>query len=171
MIISFIAAIGKNNELGKDNDLLWKLPADQKFFRETTSGHPVVMGRKTFESLGSGPNGEPGKALPKRRNVIITRDKNYKRDDAEVVNSLEEAMNLFKDSDEEIFIIGGAEIYRQSMNTADRLYITHIDAEDKTAQVFFPEIIPVAWNEISHEEHSPDKKNPLPYTISIYERL
>src|SRR3990167_9676374 len=117
-MISLIAAIGKNNELGKGNTLLWHMPADMKFFREKTKGHPVIMGRKTFESL-SGP-------LPNRKNIVITRDKTYLRHGVDVVHSLDEATNLFK-KDEEIFVIGGAEIYKQAMNIADRLYITHVD--------------------------------------------
>ena len=165
MIISLIAAIGKNNELGKGNDLVWKLPADQKFFRETTSEHTIIMGRKTWESIG--------RPLPSRRNIIITRDKSYKAEGVEVAHSLEEAVKLCKSDlpTKEIFIIGGAEIYKQAMPIADKLYITHIDAEDSKADTFFPEIIPVVWNEISREEHQPDEKNPLPYTFSIYEKF
>src|SRR3989344_740026 len=135
MIISLIAAIGKNNELGKDNDLLWKFPADQKHFRERTSGHPVIMGRKTFESIG--------RPLANRRNIVITIDKNYLRYGADIVHSLNEAINSARTTlaelaeNEEIFIIGGAEIYKQAMQIADRLDITHIDAEDKNADAFF----------------------------------
>lgn len=165
-MISLIAAIGKNNELGKGNDLLWRLPADQKFFRETTKGHTVIMGRKTFESLG--------RPLPNRRNIVITRDKNYLRHGVDVVHSLDEAINRVRTpltQNEEIFIIGGAEIYKQAMEQADRLYVTHIDTEDKDADVFFPEIVLVAWKEISHEEHKPDEKNIFPYTFSIYEKF
>ncbi len=163
MILSIIAAIGKNNELGKGNMLLWHLPNDMKFFRETTKGHGVIMGRKTFESL-------PG-LLPNRKNVIITRDTNYKVEGGDVVHSLEDAMALFKDSDEEVFVMGGAEIYKQAIEKADKLYITHIDAEKKDADAFFPEIIPVVWNEISHVENKPDEKNPIPYTFSVYEKF
>lgn len=166
-MISLIAAIGKNKELGKGNTLLWSMPADMKYFREKTAGHPVIMGRKTFESIG--------KALPKRRNVIITRDRKYTREGAEVVHSLEEALGLFRNSkasdESEVFVIGGAEIYKQSMKFADRLYITHVNAEDKKADAFFPEIIPIVWNEISHEEHKKDDRNPFSYTFSTYERL
>src|SRR6185436_89307 len=104
-MISLVAAIGKNNELGKGNDLLWKLPADMQHFIKTTTGHPVLMGRKTFESIG--------KPLPKRRNIVITRDKTYKHEGVEVVHSIEEALGLL-DKKEEIMIIGGAEIYKQS---------------------------------------------------------
>ncbi len=171
-MISLIAAIGKNNELGKGNTLLWSMPADMKHFIKTTSAHAVVMGRKTFESLGRSPTGEPiGKPLPNRRNVVITRDVNYKKEGVEVVHSLAGALDLFPDQNEEIFIIGGAELYKQTMPIADRLYITHIKAEDDSADAFFPEIIPIAWNEISHEEHEADDKNPLPYTFSVYEKF
>lgn len=162
-MISLIAAIGKNNELGKGNDLLWKMPADQKYFREKTSLHAVIMGRKTFESMG--------RPLPNRRNIIITRDVKYKAVGAEVAHSLAEALDLFPNTNEEIFIIGGAEIYKQFLPIADRLYITHIDAENKEADSFFPEIIPIAWNEISHQEHKKDSENPFDYTFSIYEKF
>ena len=162
-MISLIAAIGKNNELGKRNTLLWHLPADMKHFREITSLHPVIMGRKTFESIG--------KPLPNRRNIVITRDLNYKKEGVELAYSLNEALDLFPNQNEEIFIIGGAEIYKQTMPIADKLYITHIEAEDSEADSFFPEIIPIVWNEISHEEHQGDEKNPLGYTFSIYEKI
>jgi len=162
-MISFIAAIGKNNELGKGNDLLWKFPADQKHFRNITSLHTIVMGRKTFESIG--------RPLPKRRNIVITRDVKYKKEGIEVVHSLAEALDRCPDQNEEIFIIGGAEIYKQTMPIADKLYITHIDAEDKKADTFFPEIIPILWNEVSHKKHKKDKDNPHNYTFSVYEKF
>ena len=165
-MITLIAAIGKNNELGKDNDLVWKLPADQRHFRERTTGHTMIMGRKTLESLGG--------ILPNRKHIVITRDKTYLRHGVDVVHSLEEAIKLARTplaQNDEIFIIGGAEIFNQAMSIADKLDITHIEAEDKDADTFFPEIIPVIWNEISHEEHKKDDKNPLNYTFSIYERI
>ena len=162
-MISLIAAIGKNNELGKGNTLLWHLPADLKHFKKVTTLHPVIMGRKTFESIG--------RALPNRRNIVITRNVNYKVEGVELVYSLNEALDLFPDQNEEIFIIGGAELYKQTMPVADKLYITHIDAEDKDADAFFPEIIPIAWNEVSHKEHEADEKNPLNYTFSTYEKF
>ena len=166
MIISLIAAIGKNNELGKGNSLLWKMPADMEHFRKTTSGHPVIMGRKTFESIG--------KALPKRKNIVITRDKKYLSHGVDVVHSLGEALEISRttlDTDGEVFIIGGAEIYREALEVADKLYITHIDAEDKKADAFFPEIIPIVWNEVTHEEHKKNKENPYNYVFSVYEKF
>lgn len=162
-MISLVAAIGKNNELGKGNQLLWKLPADMKHFIKITTLHPVIMGRKTFESIG--------RPLPNRRNIVITRDVSYKHEGVEIAHSLAGALDLFPNQNEEIFIIGGAELYKQTMPIADKLYITHIEAEDKDADAFFPEIIPIVWNEISREEHRPDEKNPLPYTFSIYEKF
>ncbi|MEK7128423.1 MAG: dihydrofolate reductase [Patescibacteria group bacterium] len=171
-MISLIAAIGKNNELGKNNTLVWSMPTDLKYFRQKTAGHPVIMGRKTFESIGH--------PMPKRKNIVITRDKNYKKDGIEVVHSLNEALEIastsplpspYKGEGREVFIIGGEEIFREAMSIANRLYITHINAEDKDADVFFPEIIPIVWNEISHEEHKKDKENPYDYTFSVYERI
>jgi len=164
-MISLIAAIGKNNELGKNNSLVWNMPADMRYFRDKT----VIMGRKTFESIG--------RPMPNRRNIIITREKSYKADGAEVVHLLEEAINRARTplaqlaQNKEVFIIGGAEIYKQSMNLVDRLYITHIEAEDRDADTFFPEIIPIIWNEISREEHEKDEQNPFAYTFSVYERF
>ncbi len=161
-MISIIAAIGKKNELGKGNTLLFHMPADIKYFRETTKGHAVIMGRKTFESIG--------KALPNRKNIVITRDKKYKKEGVEIAHSLAEALGKAK-GDDEIFIIGGAEIYKQAMDYADKLYITHLDATDKKADTFFPEIIPIVWNETSHKKHKKDSENPFDYTFSIYEKF
>jgi len=162
-MISLIAAIGRNNELGKDNTLLWHLPADMKHFKDTTALHAVIMGRKTFESIG--------KPLPNRKNIVITRDVNYKQVGVEIVHSLAEALDLFPDQNEEIFIIGGAELYKQTMPIADKLYITYINAEDDEADSFFPEIIPIVWNEISHKEHKRDEQNHFSYTFLVYEKF
>ena len=161
-MISLIAAIGKNNELGKNNTLVWNMPTDLKYFREKTSGHTVIMGRKTFESIG--------RPMPNRQNIVITRDKTYLRHGVDVVHSLDEALRQAQGK-QEIFIIGGEEIFKQAMPIADRLYITHIEAEDKKANIFFPEIIPVVWNEVSHEKHQADEKNPYNYTFSVYKRF
>jgi len=161
-MISLIAAIGKNNELGKKNALLWSLPADMKHFRETTSGHTVIMGQKTFESIG--------RPLPNRRNIVLTQDKNLKIAGVEIVYSPEEVENLL-DKDTENFVIGGGMIYKLFIDKADRLYITHVDASFPDADTFFPEIIPVVWNEISHQEHKKDSENPFNYTFSVYERF
>jgi dihydrofolate reductase len=162
MILSLVAAIGKNNELGKNGALLWHMPADMKHFKEITSGHTVVMGRKTYESIG--------KPLPNRRNIVVTRDTNYTAEGVEIVHSVKTAIEKVK-NENEVFIIGGTEIYKQFMPQANRLYITHVDASDAKANAFFPEIIPMVWNETSHEEHPADEKNPHAYVFSIYEKF
>lgn len=162
-MISLIAAIGKNNELGKGNTLLWHMPADMKYFTKTTLLHPVVMGRKTFESIG--------KPLSNRRNIVITRDLSYKKEGIEIKHSLNEVLDLFPDNNEEIFIIGGAELYKQTIPIADKLYITHIDAEDRDADTFFPEINKKEWQEIFREEHEPDEKNAYRYAFVNYEKF
>lgn len=128
MLISIIAAIGKNNELGKDNDLIWHFRDDMKFFKATTTGNTVIMGRKTFESLPH--------ALPDRRNIVITSNKDYKAEGAEVVTGVQEALDKAKGDN--IFIIGGGKIYGEFMQYADSLYLTEIDAECKDADTFFP---------------------------------
>lgn len=161
-MISLIAAIGKNYELGKKSSLLWHMPADMKHFRETTRGHTVIMGRKTFESIG--------KPLPNRRNIVVTRDRAYSAAGIEVVHSLDEAVNKFP-GPEEVFVIGGAEIYKQAMEVADRLYITYVGGDFPDADAFFPEIIPIVWNEVSREEHKKDSENPFDYVFSFYERF
>jgi dihydrofolate reductase len=130
-IVSIIAGIGKNRELGAENKLLWNIPEDLKYFREKTSGHPVIVGRKTFESIG--------RLLPNRPNIIVTRDENYSVPGAIICHSLPEAITEAKKLDlNEIFIIGGANIYAQAINLADKLYLTVVNAEFP-ADTFFPE--------------------------------
>lgn len=157
MITSIIVAISKNNAIGKDNELLWNIPEDLKHFKDTTSGHTIIMGRKTFESIG--------RALPNRRNIIITRDESYSKDGVEIVNSLIKALDACKYEDE-VFVIGGGEIYRQALPFADKLYVTHVEKEYE-ADTFFPEIQKDEWVEISNEEHF---ENDPPYKFSVYEK-
>lgn len=163
MSISLIAAIGKNGELGESSRLLWSLPKDMKHFKETTSGHTVVMGRKTFENIG--------KILPNRRNIILTKDPHYRVKGAQVVHSLEETQNLLRNEDENIFIIGGEQIYKMFLEHANRLYITHVDETFPNADTFFPEIDLNVWNKVSSKEHKADEKNPYNYTFVVYEKL
>ncbi|OGI82686.1 hypothetical protein A3I95_01850 [Candidatus Nomurabacteria bacterium RIFCSPLOWO2_02_FULL_44_12] len=162
-MISLIAAIGKNNEIGKKNSLLWNLPADMKHFRDTTRGHTVIMGDKTFESIG--------KPLPNRRNIVATLDKNYKVLGVEISNNLQKTVAKFKKSSEEVFVIGGAQIYALTIAGADRLYITHVEASFPEADAFFPEISSDIWEEIEHKKHIKDSENPYNYTFSVYEKL
>lgn len=129
MNISLILSVGKNNEIGRGNDLIWHFHADMKFFRETTTGNTVVMGRKTFESLP--------KVLPNRKNIVITSDKNLKIDGAVVVHSIDEALE--KAENDNVFVIGGGNIYAQFLPLADKIYLTEIDAQCLDADTFFPE--------------------------------
>lgn len=132
MQISIIAAIGKNRELGKDNKLLWHIPLDLKRFKNLTSGHAAIMGRKTFNSIG--------KALPNRINIVITKNKDFKAEGCLKADSLETAIEIAKEKEKaEIFIIGGASVYRQAIKLADKLYLTVIEAEFPQADVFFPD--------------------------------
>lgn len=172
MILSIIAAMGKNNEIGKDNKLLWHLPADMKHFKEITSGHSVIMGRKTFESIGH--------PLPNRRNIVITRNKDYINSQVEIVNSLEEALRLvslehgrnFEENQDEVevFIIGGGEIYKQALDKANKIYLTQID-QSFDADTFFPNINTDTWEKISEERHEPDEKNLYVYEFIEYRKL
>lgn len=164
MIISLIAAIGKSNELGKENKLLWHLPADMQHFRKTTSGHVVIMGRKTYESIGQ--------PLPNRRNIVVTRQADYKPEGMEVANSLEAALDSVRDEtgwNGEVFVIGGGELYKQAIGVADRLYITRVDDSIPEADTYFPKIGP-EWRETSSEAHEPDESNNHRYAFVTYEK-
>ena len=129
MSVSMIAAVGKNLELGKNNNLIWNFKEDMKFFKDTTMGHTVVMGRKTFESLP--------KALPGRKNIVITSNADYQAQGATVVTSVEEALQIA--DNEEIFVIGGGKIYAEFLPYADKLFLTEIDAECADADTYFPQ--------------------------------
>ncbi len=163
MIISIIAAIGKNNELGKKNNLLWNLPADMKHFRETTRGHTVIMGQKTFESLKKDESGKQiGRLLPNRKNIIMTLDNNFEKEGADVVYSLDglmELLNKVEYKNEEVFVIGGGMIYKLMIGKADKLYITYVDAEFSDAEVFFPLIEENKWQKIKSEKYKKDELN------------
>ncbi len=158
-MITIIAAIGKNRELGKNNDLIWHLPNDLKRFKKVTSGHDVIMGRKTFESLG--------KPLPNRTNIIITRNTNYKAEGCIVVNSLEAALNITTDSNP--YILGGGNIYSQAIKIANVLDLTLVDAE-LDADVFFPEIDLTVWKETSRENFVADEKHQYDYSFVTFEK-
>ena len=160
MKISIIAAIGKNNELGKKNDLLWDLPVDMKHFRDTTRGHTVVMGQKTFESLARDEQGHQiGKLLPNRRNIILTKDTSFKKGGAKIVYSVDEAIDLLNKTtknDEEVFIIGGGMVYKLFIDIANKLYITHVDESFPDAEIFFPVIDENKWEKTKSEKYPKD---------------
>ncbi len=159
-MVIIIAAIARNNALGKDNQLIWHLPADLQRFKRVTSGHHVIMGRKTYESLG--------KPLPNRTNIIISRNKDFKADGCIVKNSLEEAIETARE-DTTPFILGGAEIYKQAIETADLLDLTFVH-HDFEADAFFPEIDPEIWEEISRQDFKADEKNKYDYSFVTYQR-
>ena len=161
-MITIIAAIAKNNALGKDNDLIWHLPADLKRFKKVTSGHHILMGRNTFESIG--------KPLPNRTTIIITRNKNYFKEGCLIANSIEEAITLVENGDD-IFIIGGAQVYKETMQKglADKLDITLVD-EEFEADVFFPEIDLNIWEETTREDFKADEKNKFDFSFLSFKK-
>lgn len=160
--ISIIVAASLNNAIGNNNNLLYRVPNDMKRFKELTTGHTIIMGRKTFESLPKG-------ALPKRRNIVLTRQAGLSFPGAEVFKSLPEALNSCKD-EEEIFIIGGESIYGQAMEFAGKIYLTRIEDITKEADAFFPEINSEEWREVMRQEYGVDEKHLYPYTFINYER-
>lgn len=161
-MITIIAAAAANNALGKDNDLIWHLPDDFKRFKQITTGHFIVMGRKTFESFP--------KPLPNRTHVIITRQEDYNAPEGcIVVNSLKRAIAICP-KDEDVFIIGGGEIYQQSMNIADKIELTRVFTSPE-ADTFFPEISPEEWKLVFEEFHPKDEKHAFDFAFLTYIRL
>ncbi|MHA4896392.1 dihydrofolate reductase [Pedobacter sp. PWIIR3] len=161
MIVTAVVAIAENNAIGKDNELLWYLPNDLKHFKEITKGHTIIMGRKTFDSIK--------KPLPHRRNIVITRDPDLKIAGAEVVNSVEGALKL-AEGDGEVFIVGGAEIYKMAMPVTDKIYLTTVHKRFEDADAYFPEIDGNLWKETASETHLPDEKHNISFTFSTLER-
>lgn len=163
-MISIIVAIANNYAIGKDNKLLWHLSEDLKYFKRTTSGHPVVMGYNTFLSVG-------GKPLPNRRNIVVNNAMPAgMRDGYEMFSTLDAALESAQRDGEEAFVIGGGMMYRTSMPMAKRLYITHVDVSIEDADTFFPKIELDVWKEISRSEEMYDEKTGYKFHFSIYER-
>jgi dihydrofolate reductase len=160
-MISLIWAMDENRVIGYHNQLPWRLPEDLKFFKRVTMGHPIMMGRKTFDSIG--------KPLPGRENIIITRDESYQKDGCTVMNSIEDFMAYAKEKEEEIFVIGGAEIFKEVLSEADRLYLTMIHHQFE-GDTFFPVFDIEKWELESREIGLKDQKNPYDYEFLIYKR-
>jgi dihydrofolate reductase len=160
-MISIIVAIASNNAIGKNNDLLWHIPADLKRFKLITSGHPVIMGKRTWESL-------PRRPLPNRRNIVITDIQGETIEGCEMAYAIDEAIAMC-DPAEENFIIGGASVYRQFLPHADRLYLTLVK-KDFDADVFFPEIDFSQWELVSKEEFHADEVNDFSYSNETFDR-
>lgn len=161
MTIKLIVAVDIKNGIGKNNLLPWYLPADLKYFKSITSGHPIIMGRKTFDSIG--------KVLPNRKNIIISRQANLDIPGAIIAGSLEKSLELCQ-SEEHVFVIGGAQIFQQALPLADLIYLTLIH-HDFDADVFFPKIDRNEWKEEDCLRNEPDEKNPYPYSFIRYRRF
>ena len=162
-MVSIIVAIAENGTIGDKNSLLWHIKEDMRFFRTTTSGHAVIMGRKTFESLGSKP-------LPKRTNIVITRQ-DVEFEGALTAHSLEEAIAMAKEAcgDDEIFVMGGAQIYAEALNVVDRLYITRVERDYK-GDTSFPEIDYSQWQLVSEERYERGEEFDSPFAFLCYDR-
>jgi dihydrofolate reductase len=162
-MITIIAAIAKNNALGKNNDLIWHLPADLKRFKKVTTGHHILMGRNTFESIG--------RPLPNRTTIIITKNENYVQEGCLIANSVEQAIEMAHE-DNQIFIIGGAQVYEYAMkhDFADALDITLVHHEFD-ADVYFPEIDPSIWERVEREDFIADERNKFDYSFIRYKKI
>ena len=159
-LLSLITAMDSNRLIGKNNSLPWHLPADLAFFKATTMGKPIIMGRKTFASIG--------KALPGRQNIVVTRDCNFDAPDCEVASSIDAAIAIVDDT-EEVMLIGGASLYQQTIDVADIIYLTLIHHEFK-GDTWFPEINPEFWKLVSQDDFEADEKNPFAYSLVKYLR-
>ena len=162
--IALIAAMAANRVIGKANQMPWHLPADLKHFKRLTLGKPVIMGRKTFESIGSKP-------LPGRVNIVVSGNENYAPSGAVMARDLTQALHIAEGHAlDEIMIMGGATIYEQAIALADRLYLTFIQLNVAGGDAFFPDLRQYKWNELSSESHVPDEENPYNYSFVTYER-
>lgn len=161
-MLSIIVAVAENNAIGKDNDLIWYISDDLKRFKKITTGHTIVMGRKTFESL---PNG----ALPNRENVVISQDQHLQIHGVKMMHRIEDVVEEYRDSPEEIFIIGGGSIYEKLLPYAQKIYLTKVHASFD-ADVFFPEIYEHEWKLLSEEHHKKSKKNHFDFSFIDLER-
>lgn len=160
--LSIIVAVAKNNAIGLNNELLYRLPSDLKRFKALTTGHTIIMGRKTFESLPKG-------ALPNRRNIVLSRQEGLHYENAECYHSLEDAL-MQCDYTEDIYIIGGGELYRQTLELVKRIHLTLVDDMPAEADAFFPELNPDEWEEVLREAHPADEKHAHAYTFIDYVR-
>ena len=159
-VITLIAARARNGVIGRNNQMPWKIPGEQAYFKRMTMGSPIVMGRKTWESLGQ--------PLPGRRNIVVTRNPAYTATGADVVDSLDDALRLAGDA-EQVFVIGGAQLYAAAMPRARRVLLTEIDA-DFDGDTFMPALDRNKWRETSREVHPPTSEQPFSYSYVIYER-
>ncbi len=163
MTISLVVAAANNNGIGKEGQMPWHLPADMKHFKNVTWGMPVIMGRKTFESIG--------KVLPGRKNIVITRQTGWEAEGAVVVKKMEDALFVAAETDaKEVMVIGGGEIYKLIFEKARRIYLTRVDAEPE-ADTFFPSLQPKEWHLVNQQKHEADEKNAYNYSFQLWERF
>jgi len=165
MKLALIAAYAQNNVVGIDNKLPWHLPEDLKYFKRVTTGKAIIMGRKTYESIG--------RPLPNRTNIVITRNAEFTAPGIEVVNSLDAAIELAEsineiNGTEEVMVIGGAQIYSEALPKADRLYLTHVHAEVK-GDAYFPAVNFTTWKEVGREDYKASETNPYDYSFAVYD--
>lgn len=167
-MLSLIVAVAQNNAIGRNNELLWHISEDLKYFKSTTTGHPVIMGRKTYESIG--------RPLPGRRNIVLTRGtleippvKNPQTTSMEVVNSLDEVYAIAQ-GEEEFFVMGGGMLYNETFGKADFLYLTRIYAEAENADTFFPEVDEMEWDVVRESQLLHDEENGIDFKFIVYKR-
>ncbi|TGE06379.1 dihydrofolate reductase [Hymenobacter fodinae] len=158
---ALVVAVAQNGVIGGDNRLLWHLPLDLKHFKQLTLGHPVIMGRRTFESIG--------RPLPNRTNIIVTRQPDWHAEGCEVAYSVPQALEMARALDEQVMVIGGGEIYRQALPGADVVYLTEVH-HDIVGDVTFPELSPVEWREETRERHEPDEKHAYAFSFVTLRR-
>lgn len=158
---ALVVAVAENGVIGGDNQLLWHLPLDLKHFKQLTQGHPIIMGRRTFESIG--------RPLPNRTNIVVTRQTEWQAEGCETAYAVLQALELARTYDEEVFVIGGGEIYRQALPAADVVYLTEVHHSFE-GDVTFPELNPADWREESRERHEPDEKHAYPFSFVTLRR-
>lgn len=163
MIVSLIAAASENNVIGKNNWMPWDLPAELAYFRATTRGKPVIMGRKTYDSVG--------RPMPGRHNVIVSRDSTLKIPGVDTATSIDEAIKMVeKDGVDEVFVIGGEQIYNLAMPIADRIYLTRVHTNVEGGEAFFPEVDQSLWTMTKSDRHEADAENTIPFTTMVFEK-
>ncbi|HVW66235.1 MAG TPA: dihydrofolate reductase [Candidatus Peribacteraceae bacterium] len=164
MLLSLIAAVSENNVIGKGGTLPWHLPADLAHFRALTTGKPVIMGRKTFASIG--------RPLPNRQNIILTRDETFQAEGCDIAHTLDDAIAMAEDGGAgEAMVIGGEQIYQSAMSLATHMYLTLVHTYVEDGDAFFPEIDYRQWQETERVEHPADEENPIPFSMATYERI
>lgn len=163
MIVSAIVAVANNGVIGDGEDIPWRLSSDLKYFKRTTLGHHIIMGRKTFDSIG--------KPLPKRTNIVLTRNPFFRVTGTIVAHSLEEALQIAQDNGEtEVFIIGGGFIYREALDYCDKIYLTEVSA-NPPGEITFPDLDPQQWRELSREEHCAGERDDYDFSFVVLERI